>query len=132
MKKYLSILTLIGLFCGCSMKEQWNTDLTKDVTEMEQAGWSYFETLGTPGKWDFKTGADAPTAKTIGADWSSNGVPKHKVYSQDGYVFAIHVYIKSNGDSFVEVFRRQKARVNETTQKKGIWCVSPWQGAIPL
>ena len=105
------IFVLAGVLCGCfQTQKQWELDLSKDKTDMQSMGWTYIETLGVSGQWVSKVGGDAATARTIGADWVVNGAQQHKVFNQEEYAYAIHTFIKANGDSFSFVFRKANSK----------------------
>ena len=105
MPKHLLFFLVIGMLAGCG---GWERDLAADKTKMQQAGWTYFETLGTPAPWTTTFDFDSSMGVSVGAIWTVNGVQQRKAYRQDKYLYYVQGYAKANGDSFAVVFQKEK------------------------
>lgn len=105
---------LISLVClaiatSCSNRTELGAyDLNALTTEMATDGWRYLETHGEEGKAAGEFRAQAATARTIAANWMTNGKREEKVYTQSNDLFLIVSIVKGNGDVFAIVYTKPK------------------------
>jgi hypothetical protein len=92
------------------MTNDWENQLAVDQKKMEIAGWTYVDTLGVVGPWATTFNFESSTADAIKAGWTVKGIPSEKRYKQDRYLYYVQGYLKSDGDSFVMMFRREKPK----------------------
>lgn len=115
-KRYYYILIILlsciaigaGIYLSNKESDPGYTALSQEVREMlNRKGWTYYKTLGIPGKTVLETWLISSNAKTTTAFWKENGEVKKETFEKTEGGYAVVGCQKENGDFFSVIFKKK-------------------------